>query len=118
MANGITAVTRARAALDALAEALVSGDSDRVLANEQALAAAAADLVWLASTATAPATPGEALMLRAHLRDARAALERCRALGASAADLAAAMFAPPTGYSSSGTLTAAPTAVPFFSSRV
>jgi hypothetical protein len=118
MANGITAVTQARAALDALAEALVSGDADRVLANEQALAAAAADLVFSARAGVAPANSGEALMWLAHLRAARAALERCRALGATAADLTAAMFAPPTGYSSSGTLQAAPTAVPFFSSRI
>ncbi len=118
MANAITAVTRARAALTALAEALVSGDPDRVLANEQAMAAAAADLMWWARTGVTPATPGEALMLRAHLSDARAAMERCRVLGSTAADLTAAMFAPPTGYSSSGTLQAAAAVAPLFSSRI
>lgn len=112
----MNAVNRARAALDALADALVSGDPDRVLANEMALAAAAADLSRAAREGLNPASRGEALMLRADLRDAHASLQRCRALGATTADLAAVMFAAPTGYSSSGALKAAPVAS-FFSSR-
>lgn len=111
------AVTQARAAMDALAEAMTSGDAERVLANEHALAAAAADLSFFAAAGITPASHGEALMLRAHLRDAKASLERCRALGAAAADMAAAMFAAPTGYSSSGAMHAAPATTSFFSSR-
>lgn len=103
--------------MDALADAMVSGDAERVLANEYALAAAAADLSFLAASGLKPASHGEALMLRAHLRDAKASLERCRALGSAAADLAAVMFAAPTGYSSSGALHAAPSTTSLFSSR-
>lgn len=113
----MNAVARARAALDALAEAMLSGDPDRVLANEHALAAAASDLSRLASAGVTPASVGEALMLRADLRSVRASLDRCRALGATTADLSAALFAAPTGYSSSGLLRAAPNSVPLFSSR-
>ena len=112
----MNAVHRAKAALDALAEALASGDPDRVLANEMALAAAAADLSQLSRAGVTPSSMGEALVLRGDLRDARASLDRCRALGATVTDLAAALFAAPTGYSASGTMKAAPVAS-FFSSR-
>ena len=110
----MNAVTQAREALNALAEAMVSGDPDRVLAHELALSAAAADLSLLASAGVTPASLGEKLRLRAELRDARAALDRCRALGANTAALSAVLFASPTGYSASGTLPAAPAS--FFAS--
>lgn len=110
----MNAVTRARAALDALADALVSGDPDRVLANELALSAAAADLSAMAGSGFAPESVGEALMLRASLRDVRASLDRCRALGASAASLWSALYAAPLGYSASGALQAAPTSTGYF----
>jgi len=111
----MTPVTRARAALDALAEAMLSGDPDRVLANEYALAAAATDLVLMARTATKPVSMGEALTLRRELREARASLDRCRALGATTTALSDVLFAAPTGYSASGTLQAAP--MSFFATR-
>lgn len=117
MANGLKSVSRVCLALDALAEAMVSGDPDRVLANEQAMAAAAADLAWLAGTGFTPASHGEALMFRAQLREARASLQRCRALGAAAAGLSAAMFAAPTGYSAQGVLHGQPASTSVFSSR-
>ena len=110
----MNAVTRARAALDALADALISGDPDRVLANERALGAAAADLSAMAGASFAPESVGEALLLRAALRDVRASLDRCRALGASAALLSAALYSSPTGYSASGALQAAPTTAAYF----
>ncbi len=113
----MNAVTRARAALDALAEALTSGDPDRVLANERALAAAASDLSHLAGAGVAPASVGEALTMRAELRDVRASLDRCRALGATTAALSAALFVAPTGYSASGTLQVVRSAASSFSSR-
>ena len=111
----MNAAARARAALDALADALIAGDPDRVLAHEMALAAAAADLSRLAQTGVAPASFGEASMLRADFRAVRASLDRCRALGASTAALSAAVFAAPTGYSSSGTVPMAPAS--FFATR-
>jgi hypothetical protein len=117
MANGLKAVSRMHLALEALADAMVSGDPDRVLANERAIAAAAADLVWMAQTAEPPSSHGEALMLRTRVRQARAALDRCRQLGASTAELSALLFAAPTGYSSQGALPVDPAGASLFSSR-
>lgn len=110
----MNAVMQAREALNALAAALVSGDPDRVLAHELALSAAAADLVLLAGTGIKPASVGEKLLIRAELRETRAALDRCRALGANTAALSAVLFASPTGYSAAGTMSAAPAS--FFAS--
>lgn len=110
----MNAAQRAQAALDALADALISGDPDRVLANEHALSAAATDLCLLATTGVKPSSMGETLLLRAEFRAVRASLDRCRALGASAASLSAALYSAPTGYSASGTLQAAPASVLYF----
>jgi hypothetical protein len=110
----MNAVTQAREALNALAEAMVSGDADRVLAHELALSAAAADLTFMARAGAAPASVGEKLTLRAEIHQARAALDRCRALGANTAALSAVLFASPTGYSASGTLQVAPGSSSFF----
>ena len=109
-------VSRARAALDALAEAMLSGNPDNVLSHEMAVAAAAADLSRLARTC-APASIDDVPAFRAELYNLRASLDRCRALGAVTADLSAVLFAAPTGYSSSGTLRAAAVSMPFFSTR-
>lgn len=109
----MNAVTQARAALDALAEALVSGDADRVLAHELALSAAATDLSLYAASATRPSSFGEALKLRADLFSVRASLNRCLALGGTAAALAAVLCPSPTGYSSSGIVTTSPVSASF-----
>lgn len=82
-------------ALDAFSSALESADSAAVLAAEEQLAAAVSTLrnADLAAVAQQPA-------VRARVDAVRLAIGRCRALGYSAADLAAIM-APP-GYGPKG----------------
>lgn len=75
-----------RAALDRLAGAMAAGDADAVLAAEPVLQAALAH--HAASTATLNAVERD--LVRQHLLSARAALARCRALGAGRALVAAA----------------------------
>lgn len=75
-----------RAALDQLAAAMTGGDADAVLAVEPVLQAAVsrqtATMTSLAST--------ERVVVLHHIASARAALARCRALGAGRAAVAAA----------------------------
>jgi hypothetical protein len=78
-ADALRAVT---AALDALADALASGQPDRVLSIEPSLAAAVREL------AAAPVEPREPRAdLRAEARAVRAAMARCDRLGRLSADL-------------------------------
>ncbi len=82
-------------ALDAFSSALESADSAAVLVAEEQLAAAVSVLkhVDLAATALQPS-------VRERVSAVRLAIDRCRALGYSASDLAAIM-APP-GYGPKG----------------
>lgn len=75
-----------RAALDALAAAMTVGDADAVLAAEPALQVAAGGQTG-AMTSVAPAARD---LVRQDLTAARAALARCRALGAGTALVAGA----------------------------
>lgn len=75
-----------RLALEQLATAMTLGEADAVLAAEPVLQAAVARH---AAIMVAPASAGRDLV-RLDLRRARAALARCRALGAGRAAVAAA----------------------------
>ncbi len=77
--------------LDALSEALASGQPDAVLSAEAPIAAA------LASVASAmhESSAVDRARVRALVREARIALLRCRALGQSAEQLAHALLAEP-----------------------
>jgi len=97
MTPALDAVDRVHDALTGLAEALETGQPDRVLAAEQPLAQAAAALATV--DRRAPADPAR---LRARLLEARLALDRCRALGRSSADLIGTILPAHTAYGPSG----------------
>lgn len=71
-----------QAALDHLADALVTGEPDRVLAAEERLATA----VGLVAALPRPIT-GDRFELRAKIHAAQLALSRCQRLGRASADL-------------------------------
>ncbi len=75
-----------RAALDALAAAMTRGDADGVLAAEPVLRAA----VGRGVVTTGPLAATDRDLARQELTAARAALARCRALGAGSALVAGA----------------------------
>ena len=75
-----------RAALDQLAAAMSLGDADAVLAVEPVLQAAVSRQT---ATMISLASPERVVVLH-HIASARAALARCRALGAGRAAVAAA----------------------------
>lgn len=93
-----------RAVLDQLAAAMARGDADAVLATEPALQAAVAG-----RPATRPALDAaERALVRHEVAGARAALARCRVLGAGAAQLTEATLAALDGGPSYGRQGAGP----------
>lgn len=83
----LDAVTRLQAALDSLAAALAAGEPDAVLAAEEPVAAAVSSLTAFRRR-DADRAPG----LAEALARVRAAMQRCEALGESAAQLSLAVF--------------------------
>jgi hypothetical protein len=83
------AIDRLQEALTELERALEAGDASRVLASEGPLADA---IRALDSGVPRGESAPERLALRARVDGLRALLSRCRALGASSAALADAMF--------------------------
>ena len=88
------------AALDQLAEALASGEAERVLAVETLLMEAVADWRQRASTG------GAAGVSVRDIDDARHALARCRRLGTTVPALLSVMFPGQSEYGPSGALRA------------
>lgn len=88
LAESLTLLT---SSLDALSEALASGQPDAVLSAEAPLAAALARV----AAAMQESSPVDRARVRALVRDARIALLRCRALGQSAEQLARVLLAEP-----------------------
>jgi len=82
-ARVIDATHRLRASLDAVAGALAWPDATALLAAESGLAAALSDL-----GSVRVVDPADRVAIVAELIHARAALARCRVLGASASDAA------------------------------
>jgi hypothetical protein len=109
----IDAIDLVHTALTGLAEALETGQPDRVLAAERPLADAAAALATV--DRRAPADPSR---LRARLLEARLALDRCRTLGQTSADLISAMWPAETGYGASGQRQTRSTPPPTVNSQV
>jgi len=97
MTPALDAVERVHTALTGLAEALETGQPDRVLAAERPLADAAAALAVADRR-----TPPDPARLRARLLQARLALDRCRALGQASGELIGALWPGQTGYGASG----------------
>jgi len=92
-----------RAALAALSTALASGDVVAVLTAERPLA----DAVRQLPGRGAPLTPEQRSRLRILVDDAVRTLHRCRQLGESAREMAAAGLAAHHGYGRHGALVAA-----------
>lgn len=84
----VTLASRLAAALEAVARALSTPDNSALMAAEQGLAAALADLGHVTTVAS-----NERAAIAAELTRARAALARCRILGSSAADVVQAALA-------------------------
>jgi hypothetical protein len=106
------ALDRVNDELKRLAEALESGQPDRVLAVEQPLAEAASALADVGRVAL-----GDEVRLRARLLETRLALDRCRSLGDASADLIGAMWPSETSYSRKGARSAPATGRPSVTTR-
>lgn len=81
MSRVLDAALRLRASLDSVAGALALPDETALLAAESGLAAALADLGSIRQI-----DPADRVAIAAELQQARAALARCRILGASMSD--------------------------------
>jgi hypothetical protein len=92
----LDAINKVHAALTGLANALETGDADRVLAAEQPLAEATTALETVDR-----ARLTDEVHLRARLLEARLALERCRALGDASAEMLNVLH-PNSGYERTG----------------
>jgi len=102
-ARVLDATLRLRASLDLVAGALAWPDATALLAAEAGLAAALADLGSVRSV-----DPSDRTAIVAELIQARAALARCRVLGASASDAATLSLAAQgraAGYDRAGVIT-------------
>lgn len=101
MSRVLDAALRLRASLDSVAGALALPDESALLAAESGLAAALADLGSVRQI-----EPAERAALVAELQQARAALARCKILGASMSDattLSLAAQGKAAGYGRGGT---------------
>jgi hypothetical protein len=107
MSRLLAAALRLRASLDSVAGALALPDESALLAAESGLAAALADLGSVRQV-----DPADRAAIAAELQQARAALARCKILGASLSDAATLSLAAQgkaAGYNRGG-MTAAPRA--------
>lgn len=105
-ARVLDVISRLRASLDAIAAALSQADAARLIAAESELAQALAE-----AGATRTIDTADRHALKAELIRARAALQRCRALGAATTDVAGATLAAHGRldiYGPSGAITASP----------
>lgn len=84
----VALAARLAAALEAVASALSAPDNSALMAAEQKLAAALAELNHVTAVAS-----GDRAAIAVELTRARAALARCRILGAAAADVVQAALA-------------------------